>query len=93
MTVLSKSLRELAGLFVDDGLLAIFVLAIVSAAAVASLLSGLWGGCVLLGGSLCALCVNVISTVRHYRFLEGAGLGRERDRTLITSTPTIDGRQ
>jgi hypothetical protein len=62
--VLSRLLRELAGLFVDDGLLAIFVLAIVAAAAIASLLSGLWGGCVLLAGSLCALCVNVISTVR-----------------------------
>ena len=93
MTVLSRSLRELAGLFVDDGLLAIFVLAIVAAAAIASLLSGLWGGCVLLAGSLCALCFNVISTVRHYRFLEGARPGRERDRTLIASTPTIDGRQ
>jgi hypothetical protein len=47
----------------------------------------------LLAGSLCALCFNVISTVRHYRFLEGARPGRERDRTLVASTPTIDGRQ
>jgi len=93
VTALSRSLRELAGLFVDDGLLAIFVLAIVAAAAIASLLSGLWGGCVLLAGSLCALCVNVIRTVRHYRFLEVAGRGRERDRTLIASASTIDGRQ
>lgn len=66
MKVLSRFLRELAGLFVDDGLLAILVLAIVAAAAVASLLSGLWGGCVLLAGSLCALCANVISTVRQW---------------------------
>jgi hypothetical protein len=65
--------RELAGLFVDDGLLAIFVLGIVAAAAVASLMSGLWAGCVLLAGSLCALCINVIGTVRHHRLLESAG--------------------
>ena len=65
MTVLSRFFREFARLFVDDGLLAIFVLGIVAAAAVASLMSGLWGGCVLLGGSLCALSVNVIGTVRH----------------------------
>jgi hypothetical protein len=62
-----KVLRELAGLFVDDGMLAIWIVAIVAAAAIASLLSGLWGGCVLLGGCLCALCVNVIGTVQHYR--------------------------
>jgi hypothetical protein len=66
-------LRELAGLFVDDGLLAIWVLGIVAAAAIASLLSGLWGGCVLLGGSLCALCVNVIGTVQHHRLQASAG--------------------
>jgi hypothetical protein len=67
VTVLSGIFRELAGLFIDDGLLAIFVLGVVAAAAIASLMSGLWGGCVLLAGSLYALCVNVIGTVRRHR--------------------------
>jgi hypothetical protein len=66
-------LRELAGLFVDDGSLAIFVLGIVAAAAVARLMSGLWGGCVLLAGSLYALCGSVIGTARHHRFQESSG--------------------
>ena len=70
MKVLSRFFGELAGLFVDDGCLAIIVLGVVAAAVIASLLSGLWGGCVLLTGSLCALCVNVIGTVRHHRFQE-----------------------
>jgi hypothetical protein len=59
--------RMLAGLLVDDGLLAILVLAVVAAAATAALLSGIWAGCVLLVGSLWALCVNVIGMVRHHR--------------------------
>ena len=67
MTLLSRFFRELVRLFVDDGLLAIFVLGVVAGAAIASLLSGLWAGYVLLAGSLCALCVNVIGTVRSSR--------------------------
>jgi len=62
---LTKVFRNLAGLFVDDGLLAIFVLGTVAAAAVASLLSGLWGGSVLLAGSLWALCISVIGAIRQ----------------------------
>jgi hypothetical protein len=68
VTVLIRIFRQLAGLFVDDGLLALFVLGVVAAAGVASLISGLWAGCVLLAGSLCALCVNVVGTVQHHRF-------------------------
>jgi hypothetical protein len=68
MSALTRVLRKLAGLFVDDGSLAILVLGAVAAAASASLLSGLWAGCVLLVGSLWALCVNVIGMVRHHRF-------------------------
>jgi hypothetical protein len=56
-------LREIAELFVDDGLLAILVLGRVAAAAIASPLSGLWGGCVLFGGCLVALSVTVTGTV------------------------------
>jgi hypothetical protein len=66
--LLAVVFRELAGLFVDDGLLAIFVLGVVAAAAVASLISGLWGGFVLLGGSLYALCISVVGTVRYHGF-------------------------
>jgi hypothetical protein len=70
--LLARALRELAGLFVDDGMLAVWVLGIVAAAAVASLLSGPWGGCVLLVGCLCALCINVIGTVQHHRLQTSA---------------------
>jgi hypothetical protein len=68
MSVVTRVFRNLAGLFIDDGSLAILVLGVVAAAASASLLSGLWAGCVLLVGSLWALCVNVIGRVRHHRF-------------------------
>jgi hypothetical protein len=57
--VFVRMFRQLAGLFVDDGLLAVFILGVVAAAAIASLLSGLWAGCVLLGGCLYALFVSV----------------------------------
>ena len=72
MRVLTRVFRELAGLFVDDGLLAICVLGVIAAAAIASLLSGPWGGCVLLAGSLYALCVNVIATVQRHRLQKRA---------------------
>ena len=71
MNVLTRMFRNLAGLFIDDGSLAILVLAVVAAAASASLLSGLWAGCVLLVGSLWALCVSVVGAVRR-----GQGIGR-----------------
>jgi hypothetical protein len=65
MNVLTRVFRKLAGLFVDDGSLAIIVLGVVAAAASASLLSGLWAGGVLLVGSLWALYVNVVGMVRR----------------------------
>jgi hypothetical protein len=65
MNVLTRVFRKLAGLFVDDGSLAIIVLGVVAAAASASLLSGLWAGGVLLVGSLWALCVSVIGMARR----------------------------
>jgi hypothetical protein len=61
----ARGFRALAGLFVDDGVLAIRVLGTVGAAAAASLISGLWGGWVLLAGALYALCVSVIGTARR----------------------------
>ena len=93
MILLNRFSRELAGLFVDDGWLAIFVLGVVAAAAIASLLSGLWGGCVLLGGSLCALSVNVIGTVRSSR-RPWAPAGQDEPGNLgPRHLPGIDGRQ
>ena len=65
MRVFTRVFRKLTGLFVDDGLLAIFVVRTVAAAAIASLISGLWGGCVLLAGSLWTLCISVIGTGRE----------------------------
>jgi len=54
--------RELIGLFVDDGMLAIAILAVIAVAAiVAYFIPGLTAGLVLLGGSLIALFANVMS--------------------------------
>jgi hypothetical protein len=54
--------RELIGLFVDDGLLAIALIAvIVVAAIVASLAPGITAGAVLLAGSLFVLFANVMA--------------------------------
>ena len=58
-------LRELAGLFVDDGLLAVAILAVVgNAALVASAIPGITPGVVLLVGLLAVLVVNVLAARR-----------------------------
>ena len=57
--------RELIGLFVDDGMLAVAIIAvIVIAAIVASLIPGATAGVVLLAGSLFALLANVLAVQR-----------------------------
>ncbi len=57
--------RELIGLFVDDGMLALAIIAvIVIAAIVASLIPGATAGVVLLAGSLFALLANVLAVQR-----------------------------
>ena len=57
--------RELIGLFVDDGVLAVALVAvIVIAAIVASLAPGTTAGVVLLAGSLFALLANVLAVPR-----------------------------
>jgi hypothetical protein len=57
--------RELVGLFVDDGMLAIAILAVIAVAAiVASFIPGLTAGVVLLAGSLFVLLANVMSVQR-----------------------------
>jgi hypothetical protein len=57
--------RELLGLFVDDGMLAVAILAVIAVAAiVASFIPGLTAGVVLLAGSLFVLFANVMSVQR-----------------------------
>jgi uncharacterized membrane protein YdjX (TVP38/TMEM64 family) len=72
MSALMSLLRQLAGLFVDDGWLAFAILCIVSLAAVLALLtprSSLAAGAVLLFGCLGVLLVNVIRAAQHERGL------------------------
>jgi hypothetical protein len=57
--------RELIGLFVDDGLLAVAIVAVVvTAAIVAALYPGNTAGIVLLAGSLSVLFANVMRAER-----------------------------
>jgi hypothetical protein len=54
--------RELIGLFVDDGMLAIAIVAVIAlAAVVAAFIPGLTAGVVLVAGLLFALFVNVMA--------------------------------
>ena len=65
MKLLAGIGRELIGLFVDDGMLAITILAVIAVAAiVASFIPGLTAGVVLLAGSLFVLFANVMSVQR-----------------------------
>jgi hypothetical protein len=65
MTAIMSLLRELAGLFVDDGRLALSVLAVVALAAILSRVPGapLAAGAVL--GCLGALIANVVKAARR----------------------------
>jgi uncharacterized membrane protein YdjX (TVP38/TMEM64 family) len=68
MTILAGALRELIGLFVDDGALALAIVAIVALAAVAATLmpgAPLAAGGILLFGCLGALLLNVIRAGRR----------------------------
>ena len=59
-------LRELAGLFVDDGLLAVAILAVVALAAlVAKATPGIAPGLVLLTGLLAVLVATVLAARRQ----------------------------
>ena len=65
MRMLAGIARELIGLFVDDGMLAAAIIAvIVIAAIVASLTPGTTAGVVLLAGSLAVLFANVMAVQR-----------------------------
>jgi hypothetical protein len=68
MTGLTNVLRELAGLFVDDGALALTIIAVVVLAAMAAMLMPqvpLAAGAVLLLGCLAALFSSVASAGRR----------------------------
>jgi hypothetical protein len=68
MSMLGAVLRELTGLFVDDGALALQIVAVVVLASIsASLVPGipLAAGCILLLGCLGALFANVVRAGRR----------------------------
>jgi uncharacterized membrane protein YdjX (TVP38/TMEM64 family) len=68
MNTLTSILREVAGLFVDDGSLALAILGVVAlAAVVAALMPGapLTAGAVLLFGCLAVLVENVMRAARR----------------------------
>lgn len=63
MTMLANALRELAGLFVDDGALALAIIAVVILAAVSAVLIPdvpLAAGAVLLFGCFTVLITNLV---------------------------------
>jgi hypothetical protein len=68
MRTLIAILREVAGLFVDDGSLALAILAVVGVAAFLAIIlkvSALAVGLVLLSGCAAVLIENIIRTVRR----------------------------
>jgi uncharacterized membrane protein YdjX (TVP38/TMEM64 family) len=67
MTAIKGMLQEIAGLFVDDGWLALSILAVVALAAGVSLVPGasLVAGGVLLFGCLGALVANVVNAAQR----------------------------
>ena len=65
MNVLIAILRELAGLFVDDGWLAIAILAVVALAAVVAALTPAGAGVVLLIGLVAVLLVNTLAAAKR----------------------------
>ena len=65
MKMLAGIARELIGLFVDDGMLAVAIIAVIAIAAiVASLAPGVTAGVLLLAGSLAVLFANVMGVQR-----------------------------
>jgi hypothetical protein len=68
MSALMSLLRQLAGLFVDDGWLALAILCIVALAALFAFLMpslSLVAGAILLFGCLGVLLANVITAAQH----------------------------
>jgi hypothetical protein len=76
-------LREIAGLFFDDGSLAIVVLAVLAATALLARITALGGGVAiafLVGGLIAALLENVFRTARAARLDAGAPHARSARR-------------
>ncbi len=70
MSALISLLRQLAGLFVDDGWLAVAILCVVALAAFFAVLTPglpLVAGGILLFGCLAALLANVVRAAQHKR--------------------------
>ena len=67
MTMLRAAFRELVGLFVEDGSLALEIIGIVIVAGVSATLNPLVGGAVLLLGCLGVLFENVTRAARRGR--------------------------
>ena len=67
MSAIIGLLKELAGLFVDDGALALALVAVIGVAAVfAAIMPGaLAAGAVLIAGSIAVLFVNVAAAARR----------------------------
>jgi hypothetical protein len=68
VTVLTNALRELAGLFVDDGALALMIIAVVVLAGMLATLmpeAPLAAGAILLFGCLAALLSSVATAARR----------------------------
>ena len=67
MNALKQIMREVAGLFVDDGALALALVAVIAAAIVAAAFmpGTLAAGAVLVVGCLGVLIVNVVMTARR----------------------------
>ncbi len=68
MSLLNTALRELIGLFIDDGWLAAAIIGVVAVAAViATLIPGgaLAAGAILLCGLLAVLLVNTLAAARR----------------------------
>jgi hypothetical protein len=64
MKLFSLILHEILGLFIDDELLALGILAVVAASAIAATWSPALAGAVLLLGSLLAVTLSSIKTIR-----------------------------
>jgi 2-keto-4-pentenoate hydratase len=66
MTMLANALRELVGLFVDDGALALAIVAVVALAGVVAMLGfTLAAGAILLFGCLGVLLANTVRAGRR----------------------------
>lgn len=67
MTALVSFLRQLAGLFIDDGWLAVAILGVIAAAALVASRQPIAAGAVLVFGCLGVLFVNVLNFASRRR--------------------------